>query len=143
MHSLLVAAAVIATVTGFVHSLLGERLIFRHLRASSLVPSLPAPPLQSRHVRILWATWHLASVLLGRWPECSCCFHKIRLLLCQPARCLARRHWRSSPARCLSLSARAVVTLAGWRSLQSVSCRGWPSVPPNNSFKPKPLRGSA
>jgi hypothetical protein len=62
MHSLLVTAAVIATVTGFVHSLLGERLIFRHLRASSLVPSLPAPPLQSRHVRILWATWHLASV---------------------------------------------------------------------------------
>jgi hypothetical protein len=62
MHSLFVTAAVIATVTGFVHSLLGERLIFRHLRASSLVPSLPAPPLQPRHVRILWATWHLASV---------------------------------------------------------------------------------
>ena len=62
MQSLLVTAAVLAAVTGFVHSLLGERLIFRHLRASSLVPSLPAPPLQSRHVRILWATWHLASV---------------------------------------------------------------------------------
>ncbi|MFD0738611.1 hypothetical protein ACFQZQ_04835 [Lysobacter koreensis] len=63
MQPLLVTAAVLAIATGVVHSLLGERLIFRHLRAGSLVPSLAAPPLQSRHVRILWATWHLASVL--------------------------------------------------------------------------------
>jgi len=62
MQSLLATAAVLAIVTGVVHSLLGERLIFRHLRQSSLVPSLPAPPLQGRNVRILWATWHLASV---------------------------------------------------------------------------------
>jgi hypothetical protein len=62
MQPLLVSAAVLALVTGIVHSLLGERLIFRHLRIGTLVPSLPAPPLQSRHVRILWATWHLASV---------------------------------------------------------------------------------
>ena len=63
MQLLLATAAVLATVTGVVHSVLGERLIFRHLRASTLVPSLPAKPLQGRHVRILWATWHLASVL--------------------------------------------------------------------------------
>lgn len=63
MQSWLLAASVLATLTGVVHSLMGERLIFRHLRSAGLVPSLPAPPLQGRHVRILWATWHLASVL--------------------------------------------------------------------------------
>ncbi len=62
MHPLLATASVLALVTGVVHSLLGERLIFRHLRESTIVPALPAPPLQQRHVRILWATWHLASV---------------------------------------------------------------------------------
>lgn len=62
MSILLTTAAAVAILTGIVHSLLGERLIFRRLRASTLVPGLPAPPLQGRHVRILWATWHLGSV---------------------------------------------------------------------------------
>jgi len=62
MQPILATAAVIAIATGVVHSVLGERLIFRRLRQSLLVPSLPAPPLQERNVRILWATWHLASV---------------------------------------------------------------------------------
>ena len=62
MQPLLATAAVLAIATGVVHSFLGEWLIFRHLRQSTLVPSLPAPPLQERNVRILWATWHLASV---------------------------------------------------------------------------------
>jgi hypothetical protein len=38
-------------------------LIFQHLRESTLIPSLPAPPLKVRNVRILWATWHITSVL--------------------------------------------------------------------------------
>lgn len=63
MQPLLATAAILALVTGVVHSFLGERLIFRQLRVASIVPTLPAPPLQNRHVRILWATWHLASVL--------------------------------------------------------------------------------
>ena len=62
MHSLLVAAGVLALVTSVVHSVLGERLIFRHLRRSGVVPSVAAPPLDGRNIRILWATWHLASV---------------------------------------------------------------------------------
>lgn len=57
------AAGLLAVVTGVVHSVLGERLIFRHLRSGSLVPALGAPPLRERHVRILWATWHIGSVL--------------------------------------------------------------------------------
>ncbi|KFN46333.1 hypothetical protein [Arenimonas metalli] len=62
MSSLYYLAAGLATITGLVHSVLGERLIFRHLRKGTLVPSEDAPPLRGRHVRILWATWHLGSV---------------------------------------------------------------------------------
>lgn len=62
MQTLLAIAAIVAIFTGIVHSALGERLIFRHLRSGSLVPSKGAAPLLGRHVRILWATWHLASV---------------------------------------------------------------------------------
>lgn len=63
MQTLLAAASLLAIATGVAHSWLGERLIFRRLRAQAWVPNRPAPPLQGRHVRILWATWHLASVL--------------------------------------------------------------------------------
>ena len=62
MQPLLLVAGALAAVTGLLHSVLGERLIFRHLRQGRLVPALGAPPLRERHIRILWATWHLASV---------------------------------------------------------------------------------
>lgn len=66
MNLLLSTAAALAVLTGVVHSCLGERLIFRHLRdRGSFVPSRAAPPLQARHIRILWATWHMVSVLGG------------------------------------------------------------------------------
>ncbi|WP_408952177.1 hypothetical protein [Lysobacter sp. Hz 25] len=55
-------AAILAAVTGLLHSVLGEILIFRHLRNGSLVPTLPAPPLRERNIRIIWATWHLATL---------------------------------------------------------------------------------
>jgi hypothetical protein len=63
MSALLLVAGSLALVTGAVHSVLGEVLIFRHLRNGGLVPTMAAPPLRERHVRILWATWHLATVL--------------------------------------------------------------------------------
>ncbi|TZF79653.1 hypothetical protein [Cognatilysobacter lacus] len=62
MQTALNAAAVLAVLTGLVHSTLGEWLIFRHLRQGTFVPQLGAPPLRARNIRILWATWHLASV---------------------------------------------------------------------------------
>jgi hypothetical protein len=55
-------AAILAALTGLAHSVLGEILIFRHLRNGSLVPALGAPPLRERNIRILWATWHLATL---------------------------------------------------------------------------------
>ena len=62
MQTLYFVAAVLASVTGLIHSVLGEHLIFRHLRAGQLVPTKGALPLRERHIRILWATWHLGSV---------------------------------------------------------------------------------
>lgn len=62
MQPWFLAAGLLAAMTGVAHSVLGERLIFRHLRAGSLVPTLGAPPLKERHIRILWATWHIGSV---------------------------------------------------------------------------------
>ncbi len=62
MHTTLLAAGLLALLIGAIHSLLGEWLIFRHLRRNGVVPTLPAPPLSLRHVRIVWATWHIGSV---------------------------------------------------------------------------------
>jgi hypothetical protein len=62
MQTLQAVAGSIAVFTGIVHSVFGEVLIFRHLRQGTLVPALSVPPLRASHVRIIWATWHLASV---------------------------------------------------------------------------------
>jgi hypothetical protein len=62
MQTWLIAAGVLAFVVGAIHSVLGEVLIFRHLRNKGLVPTVATPPLRERHVRILWATWHIVTV---------------------------------------------------------------------------------
>ncbi len=56
------SAAILCVLVATVHSLLGELLIFRKLRTRGVVPTAAAAPLRSGNVRILWATWHLASV---------------------------------------------------------------------------------
>jgi hypothetical protein len=62
MQTYLAVAAGVAFLTGVAHSVLGEVLIFRQLRRGTLVPGQDAPPLRSRNIRIIWATWHLATV---------------------------------------------------------------------------------
>jgi branched-subunit amino acid ABC-type transport system permease component len=62
MNSYLVIAAILAFLVGLVHSVLGERLIFRRLRQGCLVPTNGGSLLQERHVRILWASWHVLTV---------------------------------------------------------------------------------
>ncbi len=58
MNTFLVIAAVLAVLVGVIHSVLGERLIFRHP---------PRVAVGARRHRwpfdILWATWHIASVM--------------------------------------------------------------------------------
>lgn len=63
MNTWFLLAASLMLLTGLVHSALGERLIFQRLRRGSLVPTHGGELLRERHVRILWATWHLTSVL--------------------------------------------------------------------------------
>ena len=62
MQAYMFAAGVLALIVGAAHSVLGEILIFRHLRSGGLVPAMGAPPLRERHTRILWASWHLGTV---------------------------------------------------------------------------------
>lgn len=61
MNRYLVAGAVLAFIVGVVHSVLGEILIFRRMRVHGLVPTDGGSILLERHVRILWASWHLAT----------------------------------------------------------------------------------
>ncbi|MEM7082467.1 MAG: hypothetical protein AAF465_07005 [Pseudomonadota bacterium] len=55
-------AGLIAIVVAIVHSVLGERLLFSRMRVAGVIPTNGYPLLRERHVRILWATWHLVSV---------------------------------------------------------------------------------
>ncbi|GGJ28074.1 hypothetical protein [Deinococcus roseus] len=63
MHTYLLLAGLLLTLIGIVHSVLGEVLIFKRLRKGTRIPTWGALLLKESHVRILWATWHLASVL--------------------------------------------------------------------------------
>ncbi len=63
MNPFLIAAASLAVITGLIHSFLGERFVFRRCRLSGVVPTDGGSLLHEDHVRILWATWHAASVL--------------------------------------------------------------------------------
>lgn len=50
-------------MVGLVHSVLGEVLIFRRMRVHGLVPTNGGKIIGEGHVRILWASWHLVTVL--------------------------------------------------------------------------------
>lgn len=63
MNPYFVAAAILAVVVGLVHSVLGEIMIFRGMRQDGLVPTNGGTVLRESNVRILWASWHLVTVL--------------------------------------------------------------------------------
>lgn len=56
-------AGMLLFIVGLLHSLLGERLVFRRLRADTFIPTQGGQLLREPHVRILWATWHMATVM--------------------------------------------------------------------------------
>ncbi len=62
MNSMLLVAGVLTIIVGIIHSVLGEVLIFSRMRQGTLVPKAGKPLLRERHVRILWASWHLVSI---------------------------------------------------------------------------------
>jgi len=59
MNIFLVSTALLAFLTGVVHSILGEILIFRELHASGT----KTLGLAVHRVGILWASWHMVTVL--------------------------------------------------------------------------------
>jgi len=59
---LLISAGLLSITVGLIHSILGELLIFKKLRNNSLIPNVSLPPLREKNIRIIWATWHLATV---------------------------------------------------------------------------------
>ena len=62
METYMFVAGSLALVVGIIHSVLGEVLIFSRMRNGGLVPTVGAPLLRERHVRILWASWHIVTV---------------------------------------------------------------------------------
>lgn len=53
----------LTTMIGLIHSLLGERFIFGRMRSGGLIPTNGGHILREPHVRIIWATWHLATAM--------------------------------------------------------------------------------
>lgn len=62
MQITLALAGALTFVVGAVHSVLGERLIFRRMREGGWIPTNGRPILHERHVRILWASWHVVTL---------------------------------------------------------------------------------
>ncbi len=63
MNMYFIAAGILTFVIGLVHSILGERLIFRRMRSAGFIPTNGGQVLREPHVRILWASWHLVTVM--------------------------------------------------------------------------------
>lgn len=56
-------AGILCFALGIVHSMLGEYLVFKDSREQGRwIPTKPSSQLKERHLRILWATWHMASL---------------------------------------------------------------------------------
>ncbi|WP_334180245.1 hypothetical protein [Pseudoxanthomonas sp.] len=61
VHPLLLAAGALAFLVAAIHSVAGEYMIFRRQRTTGWMPDNGGNVLRIRHVRILWASWHLTS----------------------------------------------------------------------------------
>lgn len=63
MNGWLICAALLLVLVGAVHSVFGEILIFRRMRTAAGIPTNGGNVLREPHVRIVWATWHLVTIL--------------------------------------------------------------------------------
>jgi hypothetical protein len=63
VNSCFIAAAALIVVIGLVHSVLGERLVFQRMRTHGIVPVNGGQILHESSVRILWASWHIVTIL--------------------------------------------------------------------------------
>lgn len=58
----LMAAGITAFIVGLFHTILGEFLIFKRMRNGSIIPTQGHTLLKERHVRIIWASWHIVTI---------------------------------------------------------------------------------
>lgn len=63
MNYYFIAAGVLAFAIGLIHSVFGERLVFARMRSSGWIPAEGGQLLRESNVRILWATWHIVTVM--------------------------------------------------------------------------------
>jgi hypothetical protein len=63
MNWYFLAAALLTILIGAVHSVLGEKLIFRRMRTSGFIPTEGGQVLREPYVRIIWASWHVVTVM--------------------------------------------------------------------------------
>ena len=69
MNAYLIAASCLLFIVGLVHSTIGEIRIFSKMRHKGwLVPTEGGVNISERQVRILWASWHISTVLA--WGIC-------------------------------------------------------------------------
>jgi hypothetical protein len=62
MNWYFLSAGILAFIIGLTHSVLGEIHIFSRMRRGGMIP-IKGGVLGERHVRILWASWHVLTVL--------------------------------------------------------------------------------
>ena len=65
LNGYFLAAAVICFLLGLVHSVLGEKLIFRRWRQAhrhQQIPIISTNLLHESRIGIVWASWHLVSI---------------------------------------------------------------------------------
>ena len=124
MNWYFVIAAALAFLVGLVHSVLGERLIFRRLRQDGFVPTNGGKLLGERHVRILWASWHVLTVF--GW-----CIASILLWLSLPSSS-ASSTWFIEQAVVITMLAGAALVFIGtkarhpgWAGLLAVAVFVW------------------
>lgn len=124
MNVYLSAAAALLVVIGLVHSVFGELLIFRRMRPRGVVPAEGGKLLRSAHVRILWASWHIVTVL--GW-----CVAALLWWLAQPPNAHLARALPGAAA-IAALAASSVLVLAGtrgrhpgWAGLLAAAVLAW------------------
>lgn len=63
MNIYFLISGILCFILGLVHSILGEILIFNSKRnKGQIVPAKKSLELEEKHLRIIWSSWHLASV---------------------------------------------------------------------------------
>lgn len=124
MNVYLSAAAFLLVVVGLVHSVLGELLIFHRMRPRGIVPADGGKLLRSAHVRILWATWHIVTVL--GW-----CVAALLWWLAQPSNPHLARALPGAAAIAALVASSALVLVGtrgrhpGWAGLLTAAVLAW------------------